>query len=82
MPGLLTNPAAKNDILNYYLLATGNDGYQAILSLGELDPMFGGAGSPDLIAYMEDGAPLGSDGFARIVVARWTKRAAAMSPIW
>ena len=66
--GLLTDPAAKNDVLNYYLLATGSDGYQAILSLGELDPMFGGAGSPDLIAYMEDGAPLGSDGFARIVV--------------
>src|SRR5262249_34668113 len=37
--------------LNYYLLAIGSDGYEAIFSLGELDPMFGGTGPPDLIAY-------------------------------
>jgi hypothetical protein len=66
--GIVTNPAVKNDILNYYLLATGSDGYEAILSLGELDPMFGGTGAPDLIAYMENGMPLGADGFARVVV--------------
>ena len=66
--GIVTNPAVKNDILNYYLLATGSDGYEAIYSLGELDPMFGGTGAPDLVAYMVDGAPLGPDGFARIVV--------------
>jgi hypothetical protein len=66
--GIVTDPAIKNDILNYYLLATGSDGYEAILSLGELDPMFGGTGAPDLIAYLQDGMPLGADGFARIVV--------------
>src|ERR1700680_2136901 len=66
--GIITNPAIKNDILNYYVLATGSDGYEAILSLGELDPMFGGTGAPDLIAYLQDGMPLGPDGFARIVV--------------
>jgi DMSO/TMAO reductase YedYZ molybdopterin-dependent catalytic subunit len=66
--GIITNPAIKNDILNYYVLATGSDGYEAIFSLGEFDPMFGGTGAPDLIAYMEDGAPLGADGFARVVV--------------
>jgi hypothetical protein len=66
--GIITNPVVKNDVLNYYLLATGSDGYEAILSLGELDPMFGGTGAPDLIAYMENGEPLGIDGFARIVV--------------
>jgi DMSO/TMAO reductase YedYZ molybdopterin-dependent catalytic subunit len=68
--GIVTNPAVKNDILNYYLylLATGSDGYEAILSLGELDPMFGGTGMPDLIAYMVDGMPLGPEGFARLVV--------------
>jgi PEP-CTERM motif len=70
--GIVTNPAIKNDILNYYLEATGSDGYSAIFSLGELDPMFGGTGAPGLIAYemvvngMSD--PLGSDGFARVVV--------------
>jgi DMSO/TMAO reductase YedYZ molybdopterin-dependent catalytic subunit len=71
--GIVTNPAIKNDILNYYLQATGSDGYSAIFSLGELDPMFGGsATAPDLIAYeMEvDGVdePLGANGFARVVV--------------
>jgi len=66
--GIVTDPAIKNDILNYYLLATGSDGYEAIFSLGELDPMFGGTGEPDLIAYLQDGAPIGADGFARAVV--------------
>jgi DMSO/TMAO reductase YedYZ molybdopterin-dependent catalytic subunit len=71
--GIVTNPAIKNDILNYYLQSTGSDGYSAIFSLGELDPMFGGSPTaPDLIAYeMEvDGVdePLGANGFARVVV--------------
>jgi len=66
--GIVTNPAIKNDILNYYLLATGSDGYEAVFSLGELDPMFGGTGAADLVAYAVGGGPLGPDGFARIVV--------------
>ncbi len=68
--GIVTNPAVKNDILNYYVEATGSDGYSAIFSMGELDPMFGGSTiSPDMIAYDEMGNPfLGSDGFARVVV--------------
>jgi DMSO/TMAO reductase YedYZ molybdopterin-dependent catalytic subunit len=66
--GIATDPAIKNDILNYYVLATGSDGYEAIFSLGELDPMFGGTGAPDLIAYEVNGGPLGTDGFARVVV--------------
>jgi DMSO/TMAO reductase YedYZ molybdopterin-dependent catalytic subunit len=66
--GIATNPAIKNDILNYYVLATGSDGYEAIFSLGELDPMFGGTGLSDLIAYEVNGGPLGPDGFARVVV--------------
>jgi hypothetical protein len=67
--GVVTNPKIKNDILNYYVLATGTDGYEAIYSLGELDPMFGGnSAAPDLIAYEVDGGSLGSDGFARVVV--------------
>jgi DMSO/TMAO reductase YedYZ molybdopterin-dependent catalytic subunit len=66
--GIVTNPAIKNDILNYYVLATGSDGYEAIFSLGELDPMFGGTGAPDLIAYSVNGGSLGADGFSRVVV--------------
>ncbi len=66
--GIVTNPAIKNDILNYYVLATGSDGYESIFSFGELDPMFGGGGAPDLIAYETNGGSLGADGFARLVV--------------
>ena len=67
--GLVTDPAIKNDELRDYVLATGSDGYEATFSLGELDPSFGGsATAPDLVAYDENGQPLGADGFARLVV--------------
>ena len=79
--GIVTDPAIKNDVLNYYLLATGSDGYEAIFSLGELDPMFGGTGAPDLIAYEVDGGPLGPDGFARVVVpGRQFRRTLRLQP--
>ena len=67
LAGIITDPNVKNDILGKYVIATGTDGYQAVFSLGELNPNFGN--QPDLLAY--DNAPgvvLGSDGFARIVV--------------
>lgn len=67
--GLVTDPAVKNDELRDYVLATGSDGYEATFSLGELDPRFGGSASaPDLVAYAENGQPLGADGFAQLVV--------------
>jgi hypothetical protein len=67
--GLLTDPTIKNDVLREYVEAIGSDGYAAIFSLGEIDPMFGD--QPDLVAYADtDGqlGPNGPDGFARIVV--------------
>ena len=67
--GLITNPTIKNDVLREYVEAIGSDGYAAIFSLGEIDPMFGG--EDDLVAYADtDGqlGPDGDDGFARIVV--------------
>ena len=36
------------------------------LSLGELDPEFGAAQA--LIAYAQDGKPLGDSGFARLIL--------------
>ena len=66
--GIVTDPAVKNQELRYYVLATGSDGYEATFSLGELDPRFGGTGAADLVATGENGAPLGTDGFARLVV--------------
>ena len=64
----MTDPAVKNAELRQYVLATGSDGYEATFSLGELDPRFGGGGTMDLVAYAQDGQPLGTDGFARLVV--------------
>ncbi len=64
--GVPSNPAVKNDLLGKYVVATGSDGYHVVFSLGELDPAFGG--EPDFIAYLANGAPLGANGFARIVV--------------
>jgi hypothetical protein len=67
--GLLTNPAIKNDLLGFAVVATGSDGYRAIISLGEIAPMFGN--QPDLVAYADTAGQLGpggSDGALRLVV--------------
>jgi len=67
--GGVTTTTAKNDILSKYVVATGSDGYQAVFSLGEIDPMFGN--QPVLIAYADTAGqlgPTGSDGLARVVV--------------
>jgi DMSO/TMAO reductase YedYZ molybdopterin-dependent catalytic subunit len=66
--GIVTNPAIKNDILRDYVLVTGSDGYEAVFSMGEIDPAFGN--QQDLVAYADTAGQLGggSDGFARIVV--------------
>jgi hypothetical protein len=53
-------------------VAVGSDGYEAVFSGGELNPMFGGsATAPDTVAYSDTGGQLGqggADGFARTVV--------------
>lgn len=64
--GLATDGTVKNDVLSFYVVATGSDGYKAAFSLGELNPNFGN--QPGLIAYEADGQPLDGNGFARIVV--------------
>ena len=70
--GLRIDPSVKNDVLDLYVVATGSDGHQAVLSLGELDPLFGN--EPDLVAYGVNGSDLGTDGFARIVAPGGVKR--------
>jgi hypothetical protein len=67
--GLITDPTIKNDVLRQYVEAVGSDGYAAIFSLGEIDPMFGD--EDDLVAYSDTAGQLGADGpdgFARMVV--------------
>ncbi len=64
--GLATDGSIKNPTIAMYAVATGSDGYKAMVSLGEVDPGFGNRGV--LVATGVDGAPLSSSGFARLVV--------------
>lgn len=65
--GLAVDPEARNPLLRMYIVITANDGYQVVLSGGELDPNFGNA--PMLLAWEQDGVPLsGEDGPLRLVV--------------
>ncbi len=60
------NADAQNDKLDMFIVATGSDGYQAVIGLGEIDPDFGN--QPVLVAYAQDGNPITDQGPIRIVV--------------
>ena len=67
--GIKPVPGVKNSSLLNYVVAVGSDGYEAVFSGGEINPMFGN--QPDLVAYSDTGGQLGqggADGFARMVV--------------
>jgi hypothetical protein len=80
--GVTTNPAAKNDILAHYIVATGSDGYRAVFALGEIDPRFGNQAI--MVAY--DDTEGHSAGSRRRVERGWwcraTPQAGATSSIW
>ncbi|MBL8534185.1 MAG: PEP-CTERM sorting domain-containing protein [Betaproteobacteria bacterium] len=65
-----TDPAVRNDILRKYVIATGTDGYKAVIAAGEISPSFGNRAYS--VAYDEIiggvSQPLGGDGFARTVL--------------
>lgn len=66
--GVVLTPGVRNDILHKYVIATGSDGYKAVIAAGELDPRFGN--KPDLVAITDSlGRLPGSDGVARTVAA-------------
>jgi DMSO/TMAO reductase YedYZ molybdopterin-dependent catalytic subunit len=50
------DPRIKDDLLRFYISVTANDGYQSLLSWGEIAPDFGQ--QPVLIAYVVDGQSL------------------------
>ena len=53
--------SGKNAILRNYVIATGSNGSQSLVSLGEINPNFGGNTSqPDLVAYERNGQLLSS----------------------
>lgn len=65
--GIITDPNAKNDLIGKYVVATGSDGYKAVVALGEILPWLR-TGKPYLVAYKADGHLLQDNGFARLVV--------------
>ena len=75
--GLKTDPALKNATLSMYAVATGSDGYKALVALGEIDPGFGNRTA--LVAYSVGGAGLGANGVARLVVPGDTKLGRSVS---
>ncbi len=62
------NPQIKNHVLQFVVLVSGQDGYTAAFSFGELAPAFGN--KPVWLAVDEDGHPLGeaADGGVDLVV--------------
>jgi DMSO/TMAO reductase YedYZ molybdopterin-dependent catalytic subunit len=65
--GLAIDPEARNPLLSVYIVITANDGYQLVLSGGEIDPNFGH--EPILLTWNQDGQPLaGEQGPLRLVV--------------
>ena len=65
--GVVVDLTRKNDQLRKSIVISASDGYQAVLALGEIIPDFGG--EQVIVAYEQDGQPLGPDqGMARLVI--------------
>jgi DMSO/TMAO reductase YedYZ molybdopterin-dependent catalytic subunit len=75
--GLRAAEGARNPSLPLYAVVTGSDGYQVVLSLGEIDPSFGNKAA--LIAYDRNGEALGRNGMARLVVPGEIKQGRSVS---
>jgi DMSO/TMAO reductase YedYZ molybdopterin-dependent catalytic subunit len=52
----LSDPDVNGDSLRKYVVLTANDGYEVVITLGEIDPQF--SGQPYLLAWEEDGVAL------------------------
>src|SRR5579862_2097992 len=55
---VITSGGGNNPILRNYVLATDSSGSVSAISVGELDPLFGGTGLPYLVAYQRNGVTL------------------------
>ncbi len=75
--GLKTDATAKNPTLAMVAVATGSDGYKALVSLGEIDPGFGNKSA--LVAYAINGEGLGANGVARLIVPGEVKQGRSVS---
>jgi DMSO/TMAO reductase YedYZ molybdopterin-dependent catalytic subunit len=64
--GLKVDPKRKYDSIRKYVVFTARDGYEAIVSWGEIDPNL--SNRPILLAWEQDGQPLSAqDGPVRLV---------------
>ena len=74
--GVNLNPANINDINRFYIRVIATNGFQVTLSLAEIAPRLGAQQA--LLAYEQNGAPLGELGFARLVMPgdKWCGRSA------
>ena len=65
--GVTLDKGKKNDLIHHTVTVTGSDGYNAVLSLGEIAPEIGD--DKAVIAWQQDGKPLDSErGFARMII--------------
>jgi hypothetical protein len=82
--GIEVNPTVKNDLDRKYVVVTGTDCYQAVFAMGELDPTIAGT-NQITIAYGQwvngQSIPLGSTGFARVIVPSDKKGARLVSNV-
>jgi len=73
----------RGEALAHYVIATGTDGYSAVLSLAEADPDF--HGGQIVVADARDGQPLGKNGPFQLIVsedkhpARWVRNLNSIS---
>lgn len=65
--GLKPDTMVRNPVLSMYAVVVGSDGYRAVVSLAEIAPESGNRIA--LVAYSLNGAPLGRNGMARLVMA-------------
>jgi hypothetical protein len=65
--GVVADTATRNGVLRNYVVATGSDGYTAVLSLGEIAPTFGNTPAQVATAAASGTLP-DPDGFGRITV--------------
>lgn len=77
-PGVgLKVSSRKNPTISMYAVATGSDGYRAIVSLGEINPDLGN--KPAVVAYEQNGAALTTSGALRLVIPRENKQGRLIS---
>jgi hypothetical protein len=73
----------RGESLALYVVASGTDGYSAVLSLAEVDPSF--HGGDVIVADTRDGKPLGQNGPFQLIVsgdkrpARWVRNLDSIS---